>query len=385
MKILTAWGTSATATLPANWKVEKNTNVRIVGGYSAAVNTTNYAGGVNLSSTAGNGVYNFGLSTTDRALGGISSGTGSQSVNLYVSFQNTGASTITQVDLSYDVMRFRNGLNASGFSIQLYYSYNGVSWTSADSNFLSSFSGPNADNNGAAVVPMETKQILNQTLAGLNIAQNGSLYLAWNYSVSLGTTTTNAQALGIDNFAMNNIGGSASAPAATIATSATNITKTGFRANWNSSAGATNYLLDVSTSAGFTGFVPGYENKNVGNVLNFDVTNLTANTTYYYRVRASNSGGTSGNSNNISVTTLAIITYVQFVGISDAVIKTAGTYNLVLSITDPNVTSATTCSVTFVADSSTATASYLNNYSTQTVTFPARQFGKSKHCFYHSR
>ncbi len=365
-------GTSATATLPVNWKVEKNTNVRTVGSYSAAANASNLAGGVNMSTSATNGIYNFGLSTTDRAIGGISSGTASKSVNVFAYFQNNGIATITQIDISYDVVRFRNGSNIVGFSIQLYYSTDGSTWISAGQNFLSSFS-PNADNNGAAVVPIEAKQILNQTVSGLSIPQNGNLYLAFNYSVTSGSITSNAQALGIDNFVMNNIlsGSGVTAPNAPVGFSATNISKTGFKANWSSSSGATGYLLDVSTTAGFTSFVTGYENKNVGNVLSFDVTTLTPNTTYYYRVRASNSVGASGSSNNISVNTLSIITQVQFNGVSDAVIKSAGTYNLVLSITDPDLTNATSCSVTFVADSSTATASYLNNFSSQTVTFPA--------------
>ncbi len=49
----------------------------------------------------------------------------------------------------------------------------------------------------------------------------------------------------------------------------------------------------------------GYNNLSVGNVLTAAVSGLTASTTYYYRVRASNSSGTSGNSNTITVTTLA--------------------------------------------------------------------------------
>ncbi|PKL83212.1 MAG: hypothetical protein CVV24_06055 [Ignavibacteriae bacterium HGW-Ignavibacteriae-3] len=367
-------GTSATATLPVNWRVDKNTTVRTLGNYSSALNSTERRGGINENSSMANGIYNFGLgdaaSATDRAVGGQSSSTSSKSVNLYAYFKNVGTSTISQLDLSYDIMRFRNGSNPVGFSVQLYYSNDGATWTSAGQSFLSSFS-PNADNNGASIVPMEAKNILNQTLNGLTIPQNGSLYLAWNYSVTSGSTTSNAQALGIDNFVMNNIGGSSTAPAAAAAVAATSITQTGFMANWNSSSGATGYFLDVSTSSSFSSYLSGYENKNVGNVLNFNVTNLNINTTYYYRVRASNSFGTSVNSNTISVSTLAQITFVQFKGISDAVIKSAGTYTIDLSITDPSITTATTCAVTFIADSSTATASYLNDFSTQTVTFPA--------------
>ena len=49
--------------------------------------------------------------------------------------------------------------------------------------------------------------------------------------------------------------------------------------------------------------MPGYENRDVGNVTNQNVTGLTANTFYYYRVRAYNGNGTSPNSNVIKVKT----------------------------------------------------------------------------------
>jgi phosphodiesterase/alkaline phosphatase D-like protein len=50
--------------------------------------------------------------------------------------------------------------------------------------------------------------------------------------------------------------------------------------------------------------VTGYQNLNLGNALSRSVTGLSPSTTYYYRVRAYNGNGTSGNSNVVSVTTL---------------------------------------------------------------------------------
>ncbi len=94
-------------------------------------------------------------------------------------------------------------------------------------------------------------------------------------------------------------------PPAPNATAATNITQTSFDANWDASTGADGYYLDVATDDQFTSFVNGYENLNVGNVTTYPVTGLNDNTDYYYRVRAFNTGGTSGNSNIINVTTLA--------------------------------------------------------------------------------
>ena len=94
-------------------------------------------------------------------------------------------------------------------------------------------------------------------------------------------------------------------PAPPVATAATNVTSTGFSANWRSVNGATGYRLDVSTSSTFANYVTGYQNLNVGNVTSRAVSGLAGSTTYYYRVRAYNGNGTSGNSNVISVTTTA--------------------------------------------------------------------------------
>jgi hypothetical protein len=76
-----------------------------------------------------------------------------------------------------------------------------------------------------------------------------------------------------------------------------------FTAKWQSVGGATGYRLDVAMDLAFIGYVPGYQNVDVGNVTSRNVTGLTSNTNYYYRLRAYNSNGTSPNSNVIKVKT----------------------------------------------------------------------------------
>lgn len=91
-------------------------------------------------------------------------------------------------------------------------------------------------------------------------------------------------------------------PLAPVATAATAASETGFTANWNAVTGATSYLLDVS-SDNFVTFISGYNGKTVTNT--FDaIGGLTSNSAFSYRVRAVNSGGTSGNSNVISASTI---------------------------------------------------------------------------------
>lgn len=90
---------------------------------------------------------------------------------------------------------------------------------------------------------------------------------------------------------------------APVATAATAVTTTTMTANWNATTGADSYRLDVATDVGFTSFVSGYNNKTVAG-LSDSVTGLTAGTTYYYRVRSVNEGGTSENSNTITTITV---------------------------------------------------------------------------------
>ena len=88
------------------------------------------------------------------------------------------------------------------------------------------------------------------------------------------------------------------APAAPVATAATSVAFPSFTANWLASSGATNYVLDISTSPTFSTLLASYNNFNVGNVLNYQINGLVASQTYYYRVRAVNAAGVSASSNS---------------------------------------------------------------------------------------
>ena len=205
-----AIGTTAAATLPVDFRADRTTtalagDVRKVGTFAAAGTATTQVGGANLGTPAANGIYNFGSGTTttgpDRAIGFLASGTATASGNLYAQLTNNTGGPLTGLQISYDVEKYRNGTNAAGFRIQLFYSTDGATWTSAGSDFLTAFAGGDATNTGFATAPGATVSITNQTLP-VAIPASSTFYLAWNYSVSTGSTVTNAQALAVDNISI---------------------------------------------------------------------------------------------------------------------------------------------------------------------------------------
>jgi hypothetical protein len=199
--------TTAAAALPANWKAAKDAGTprTVTATYTGGVNNTEQIGGNNMSTSATNGIYNFGAgvaaSASDRAIGGLSSGSASKNVNLMFYLSNDEVSTaINSLTISYDVEKYRNGSNTAGFAIQMYYSTDGITWVTAGSNFKTAFAA-DADLTGYASAPGTTTPVTSQELT-VNVPAATGIYLLWNYAVASGTTTSNAQALSVDNISI---------------------------------------------------------------------------------------------------------------------------------------------------------------------------------------
>jgi len=212
-------GTSSTAVLPDSFRVDRIAAARTLGTYAAAGTATTQVGGANVSATAANGIYNFGAGTTstgaDRSIGFISSGSGTGSGNLYVQLTNNTGAALNGLQISYNVEKYRNGSNPAGYRYQLFYSPDGVIWTSAGADFLTAFPA-DANNSGFASAPGATVAVTDKILT-VNIPSGASIYLDWNFSVVTGTTTTNSQVLAIDDIAILGVGagGGTSNPSAT--------------------------------------------------------------------------------------------------------------------------------------------------------------------------
>lgn len=123
---------------------------------------------------------------------------------------------------------------------------------------------------------------------------NGPIYY---YRIMASNGCTNSNSSNVISFSTSG----SSNPNPPIALAATNVNCSTFDANWSAVSGGLSYFLDVSTATNFSTFVTTYNNLNVGNVTTYNLTGLTANTTYYYRVRVQDGCGTSTNSNTITV------------------------------------------------------------------------------------
>jgi hypothetical protein len=305
-------GTAATGSLPYGWKVGKNVTAvaQTVGSYSATTNVTatSYSAGNSMSSTSSGGIYNFGAgvasTATDRALGGISSGSSAKNLNIYTSLKNNGGNDISSFNISYKVEKYRMGTNAAGFTVQLFYSTTGdsLSWVSAGTDFKASFAGGNASNTGYTTAPGDSVVISNKTLS-VTLAAGSTLYLAWNYSVSSGTTMTNAQALGIDDINITPIGATVAPTTQATNVSFSSVGQTGFTVGWTNGNGA-GRIAKINTSNSFTATDGTAYTANTiwagsgeqtiynGTGTSVAVTGLDAGTTYYVKVFEYNGSGT---------------------------------------------------------------------------------------------
>ncbi|MEP4092028.1 fibronectin type III domain-containing protein [Reichenbachiella sp.] len=99
-------------------------------------------------------------------------------------------------------------------------------------------------------------------------------------------------------------------PDAPVTTAATNLSENSIQANWLAMAGASEYQLDVSTTANFAERLDGYDNITVSGTSK-TVSGLDGGSTYFYRVRAKNTSGTSINSEIIETLTVPAIPIVS--------------------------------------------------------------------------
>lgn len=190
--------------LPDGWKFRKGSERDAVGVYNSqnALTSTEFVGGTAIPSNGRNGAWNFGkIGDSDRAIGGVTSGAGTQSANVMVMITNTDPTeTITSLDIAYAIEKYRRGTNTEGYTFALETSNTGDngSWVLAGAPFSTSFpadaSFSTADDEH---LPISTTPV-SGTLT-VSIAPGASIYLDWHCAVSSGTTYSNSQVFALDD------------------------------------------------------------------------------------------------------------------------------------------------------------------------------------------
>jgi hypothetical protein len=287
------FGTTTFTTIPAGVAVWNGLNGGSVSTQALAEGsapTANATLAVATASTTSGGAFGY-SAASDGKLYIQSSSNSSNGVNQpVIAIVTTGASGIT---LSYTV----DVINASPRTVGVVAQYRvGTSggWTT-----LVPSSGSNPFSQAGGTAGLKTTVSVN-----LPPAADNKPVVQIRWAVWRGTETGNSSGFALDNISVTTA--STVAPAAPVVASASAITTSAFTANWAASSGATKYFLDVSTVSNFASYVSGYQDKDVGNVIFSAVTGLDAGTTYYYRVRANNSAGTSASSQpQVALTTSA--------------------------------------------------------------------------------
>ena len=147
---------------------------------------------------------------------------------------------------------------------------------------------------------VRTASEIQNTLYYPLIGNETGLIAYYNFDQTSGTTVPDISVQGNTGTIQGMATWTASGAMPTSAISASNVTATGFTANWNAVSGATGYRIDVDDAADFS--TPIATDIAAGSGTSFNMTGLTlvSPTQYYFRVRAERSGWTSPSSAPIS-------------------------------------------------------------------------------------
>lgn len=189
----------AALTLPAGWRIDSTNTARTLGTYTAAL--TNGLKSISAGDTPTTGLSRYEGSYFDYAIGALSSGTACKTANIYLCASNSTHQHINHITLDYSIEKYRCGTNPDGYSIRLYTSPDGQTWTEHPDAITSFLPDPTNDKTDTPPIATQRKQ---HTLP-VNLPPDAHLYLAWSYSVTTGSTTSNAQALALDNVTLTPI------------------------------------------------------------------------------------------------------------------------------------------------------------------------------------
>ncbi len=229
-------GTSNNATLPAGFRASATASA--TSWTTGILATTEVAGttgtGVISSSSAG-GFYNFanGLSasSTERALGFLTSGGYASSRSILFAFTNNTGSTVTSIDVSWNYEKYRSGTRQIDWTF-----FHGSNAANPNTSVTTGDQSYTADANNTTVSNPPLQVSKSFTISGLSITNGSTYYLRWTYTGLAGST--NAQGLGFDDFSITCNGTPAcTAPSQATSLSTSSPTVDGFSASWTAGSG----------------------------------------------------------------------------------------------------------------------------------------------------
>lgn len=245
-------GTNAAAVLPNGFKMTA-AGQGTLAGWETLANVTN----VNVQASSGSpttgGRYNWGSSATERAAGFMTSGGYASPNGIMAKVVNNIGSTMTELNISFDVERYR--INSAAASVSFFSSLDGSTWTSVPAGDTGAFP------TNASSYTFTNGTIVSKTLSlsGLSVSNGGAVYLKWNFN----TTGSSSQGLGLDNLALQAVAQSADAPVITSASTASAVGFTSFSYQITATQSPTSYSatglpagLSVDSSTGLVSGVP---------------------------------------------------------------------------------------------------------------------------------
>lgn len=187
-------GASAAATLPTGFKIGTD--------WSTGTTATTLAYGTSgvgiVTGTSSGGAINWAngvtASSTDRALGFLSTGTYTSPKTIVYAFTNNTGITITSIQISWNYEKFRSGSRAYDWT---FFHGSTSTATTAETTGNQSYAA-DAANTTVSNPPLSSSK--SSTITGLSILNGATYYLRWTYTGLAGST--NGQGLGIDDFSI---------------------------------------------------------------------------------------------------------------------------------------------------------------------------------------
>ena len=190
-------GSSATASLPTGFKVNGNgASPSWTTGTTATTAAGWTSGSLALTSSSSGGTYNFANgpgSSTDRALGFLTSGSYVSPNSIILRITNNTGVTISNLNISFDYEKYRAGTRAWNLT---FFHGNTVNPTIAETTGDQAYAVDGAN----AVVNPPTSITKTIALSGLSIANGTDYYLKWTSTGLAGSS--NSQGIAIDNFSI---------------------------------------------------------------------------------------------------------------------------------------------------------------------------------------